>query len=83
MRLLYFVAAMLVCSAALAQTPEIVRKVQMTLTAEGYDAGEIDGRLGSKTLGAIKQAQQDRELEPTGRLDRRTLAAFGISDPER
>lgn len=38
--------------------------------------------LKPETVQAVKQAQQDRELEPTGRLDRRTVAALGI-DVER
>jgi peptidoglycan hydrolase-like protein with peptidoglycan-binding domain len=80
---LLIAAALLISSGAIAQNSEIVKKVQMTLTAEGYDTGQIDGRLGPKTIEAVKQAQQDRELEPTGKLDDRTLAAFGISDAER
>jgi peptidoglycan hydrolase-like protein with peptidoglycan-binding domain len=85
MRLIHLLiaATMLLSSGAIAQNSEIVRKVQMTLTAEGYDTGQIDGRFGPKTIEAVKQAQQDRELEPTGKLDDRTLAAFGISDSER
>jgi peptidoglycan hydrolase-like protein with peptidoglycan-binding domain len=55
-----------------------VAAVQQTLHAEGYDPGPVNGRLGPQTVQAVKQAQEDRELEPTGRLDRRTIAAFGI-----
>jgi peptidoglycan hydrolase-like protein with peptidoglycan-binding domain len=58
--------------------PSIVRTVQQTLRAEGYDPGPANGELGPKTEAALKQAQKDRELEPTGRLDRRTIAALGI-----
>jgi peptidoglycan hydrolase-like protein with peptidoglycan-binding domain len=55
-----------------------VVSVQQTLRAEGYDPGPVNGELGPQTAAALKQAQKDRELEPTGRLDRRTIAALGI-----
>jgi peptidoglycan hydrolase-like protein with peptidoglycan-binding domain len=55
-----------------------VAVVQQTLHAEGYDPGPVNGQLGPQTVKAVKQAQEDRELEPTGRLDRRTIAALGI-----
>jgi len=55
-----------------------VAVVQQTLHAEGYDPGPVNGQLGPQTVEAVKQAQEDRELEPTGRLDRRTIAALGI-----
>jgi len=55
---------------------------QRALRAAGYDAGPADGTLNARTVAAVKQAQKDRELEPTGELDRRTLAALGI-DVER
>jgi len=55
---------------------------QRALRAAGYDAGPADGTLNARTVAAVKQAQKDPELEPTGELDRRTLAALGI-DVER
>jgi len=55
---------------------------QRALRAAGYDAGPADGTLNARTVAAVKQAQKDRELEPTGELDRRTLAALGV-DVER
>lgn len=60
--------------------PGTVALVQQTLRAEGYDPGPVNGRLGPQTVEAVKQAQKDRELEATGRLDRRTIAALGIED---
>lgn len=56
----------------------IVAAAQRALQAEGYDPGPTDGGLRTQTTEALKQAQQDRELEPTGQLDRRTVAALGI-----
>jgi peptidoglycan hydrolase-like protein with peptidoglycan-binding domain len=55
-----------------------IETARRALRAEGYDAGPDDGTLNAKAVEAVKQAQRDRELEPTGRLDRRTVAALGI-----
>jgi peptidoglycan hydrolase-like protein with peptidoglycan-binding domain len=60
--------------------PGTIAVAQQTLRAEGYDPGPVNGQLGPQTVEAVKQAQKDRELEPTGRLDRRTIAALGIED---
>ena len=55
-----------------------IAAAQRALRAEGYDPGPADGRLRPKTAEAVFEAQKDRELEPTGRLDRRTAAALGV-----
>ena len=57
---------------------ETVAAAQRALRAAGYDPGPADGSLRPQTTEALKQAQQDRELESTGQLDRRTVAALGI-----
>ena len=55
-----------------------IASAQRALRAEGYDPGPADGKLHPKTAEAVMQAQEQRELEPTGRLDRRTAAALGV-----
>ena len=55
-----------------------IAAMQEALRAEGYAPGPADGTLNRSTVLALKQAQEDRELEPTGRPDRRTVAALGI-----
>ena len=55
-----------------------LRAVQRALRDAGYDPGPLDGTLNAKTAAAVKQAQKDLGLEPTGRVDRRTAAALGI-----
>ena len=57
---------------------DTIAAAQQALRAEGYPPGPADGTLGVQTRETLKQAQKDRELEPTGRLDRRTVAALGI-----
>lgn len=56
----------------------MVAAAQKALRTEGYDPGPVDGTLDAKTVQAVRQAQKDREIEPTGRLDRRTVAALGV-----
>lgn len=61
-----------------------IAAAQRALRAEGYDPGPADGKLRPQTAEAVMQAQKQRELEPTGRLDRRTAAALGVPlDPPR
>jgi hypothetical protein len=56
-----------------------VQAVQRALRAEGYDPGPADGTLNAKTVQALKQAQRERDLEPTGQVDRRTATALGVN----
>lgn len=55
-----------------------IAAMQEALSAEGYAPGPADGTLNRSTVRALKQAQEDRELEPTGTPDRRTVAALGV-----
>jgi membrane-bound lytic murein transglycosylase B len=41
-------------------------ELQKRLSAKGYDVGEADGRIGSKTRAAIRQEQIKRNLTPDG-----------------
>ena len=58
-----------------------VRQVQQRLKSRGFDAGPTDGRMGASTRAAIREFQRAENLPPTGRLDRETLSALGISGP--
>jgi membrane-associated HD superfamily phosphohydrolase len=48
--------------------PEIIQ-VQKALKAVGYDPGPADGMMGSKTINALNQYQQDNDLPVTGLAD--------------
>ena len=65
-----------------AQGPETVKKVQAALVMEGYNPGQVDGEFTRETEEALKQAQKDKSLEPTGQLDHQTLAALGVTESE-
>jgi peptidoglycan hydrolase-like protein with peptidoglycan-binding domain len=55
---------------------EQVRHVQQKLNDMGYHAGSIDGVLGPQTASALRQFQQARNLDATGHIDSKTLAAL-------
>jgi peptidoglycan hydrolase-like protein with peptidoglycan-binding domain len=59
-------------------TRALVREVQRRLKRQGYAVGRVDGRLGRKTIRAIKRFQRDVSLPATGRIDRRLLESLGI-----
>jgi peptidoglycan hydrolase-like protein with peptidoglycan-binding domain len=62
------------------QSSETVKQAQEKLSAAGYDVGTADGVMGPKTQDAIKQLQQDKQLNATGELDQETLAALGVNE---
>lgn len=62
------------------QSSDTVKQAQEKLSAAGYDVGTADGVMGPKTQDAIKQLQQDKQLNATGELDQETLAALGVSE---
>ncbi|NBU14330.1 MAG: peptidoglycan-binding protein, partial [Alphaproteobacteria bacterium] len=57
---------------ALAQRIEL----QRALTRLGYDVGDPDGRIGSRTRDAIRDFQQRAGLRPDGYPNRRVLEAL-------
>lgn len=54
------------------------RAVQEALKAKGNDPGPIDGRMGPKTLAALKAFQEANGLKATGQLDNQTAEKLGI-----
>jgi peptidoglycan hydrolase-like protein with peptidoglycan-binding domain len=62
--------------AAVAQKTKLVTAVQAKL---GVPA---DGRMGPKTRAAVKEFQQSKGIEPSGELDKRTVAALGLDGPK-
>jgi peptidoglycan hydrolase-like protein with peptidoglycan-binding domain len=59
-------------------SPSAIRQVQTALTLLGYDAGPIDGSMGTKTIAAIKGFQQHSGLQVNGRIDTNLLRRLGI-----
>jgi peptidoglycan hydrolase-like protein with peptidoglycan-binding domain len=52
--------------------------VQRALDRSGFNTGKADGRWGPRTEGAVKQFQQSKQIQPTGQLDRQTVADLGL-----
>ncbi len=55
-----------------------VRAAQQALKDKGHDPGPIDGKMGPKTEGALKDFQKAQGLKETGRLDNETMAKLEI-----
>ena len=56
----------------------IVEAIQRTLVERGYDPGAIDGAIGWRTRGALREFQRSVGLPATGRTDDATLTALGM-----
>lgn len=50
--------------------------IQLILEEAGYDVGGVDGIMGPKTKLALRNFQEDQELDPTGKLDEDTIYAL-------
>jgi len=55
-----------------------VEAVQRALAERGYDPGTIDGAMGQRTAGAIRDFQRWVGLPGTGEIDDATWAALGL-----
>lgn len=58
--------------------PEVVKKLQLALKAQGYNPGNLDGVFGTNTLNAVIKYQKDNNL-PSGQLTIDTLKSLNIS----
>ncbi|WP_427902117.1 peptidoglycan-binding domain-containing protein [Marinobacter goseongensis] len=56
--------------------PLTVKELQRRLNDLGYNAGPVDGLIGSRTIGALKRFQADQGLSVSGDQDRATLQAL-------
>lgn len=61
---------------------QTIMDLQTALQAEGLYRGSVDGVAGEKTQQALRQYQQARQLEATGRLDEETQRQLGIYEDE-
>jgi peptidoglycan hydrolase-like protein with peptidoglycan-binding domain len=57
---------------------DLVTKLQVALTAGGFDPGPIDGRFGSKTERAVRGFQSDRGLTVDGIVGPHTWRALSF-----
>ena len=70
-------------SASAADAPYVnaqtVRHAQKVLNDRGFRTGGVDGKMGPQTEAALVNFQRAEKLQPTGKLDRQTLAALGLN----
>jgi peptidoglycan hydrolase-like protein with peptidoglycan-binding domain len=64
------------------QDQETVKQAQEQLSLMGHDAGPVDGIMGPKTQAAVKEFQESKGLQVSGRLDNQTLAALQTGGSE-
>jgi peptidoglycan hydrolase-like protein with peptidoglycan-binding domain len=80
-------AAGAMASASAADAPfvnaQTVRQAQKVLNDRGFRTGGVDGRMGPQTEAALVNFQRAEKLQPTGKLDRQTLAALGLLNPDQ
>ena len=60
----------------------LIQDVQKKLREQGFDAGPVNGRFGSKTQAALAQFQLSWSIPVSGMLDRQTLDALGVEPAE-
>jgi peptidoglycan hydrolase-like protein with peptidoglycan-binding domain len=66
-------------SGAINLSKEQIRDLQTALSRQGFDIGEVDGRLGPRTERALMEFQKRQGLQATGHFDQRTVEALGIN----
>jgi peptidoglycan hydrolase-like protein with peptidoglycan-binding domain len=57
---------------------EQVKAVQQALKDKGHDPGAVDGVMGPKTRGALKDFQKKEGMKDTGRIDQETMTKLGV-----
>ena len=65
-------------AAARAAPDPTAEAVQRALVERGFDPGEIDGAMGSRTRHALEEFQRSIGLPGTGQADSATLEALGL-----
>jgi peptidoglycan hydrolase-like protein with peptidoglycan-binding domain len=58
---------------------DAIRNIQVRLRQLGFYNGPVDGTWGPGTQSAVSSLQQNRGLQPTGRLDAPTVTAMGLN----
>jgi anion transporter len=60
----------------------VIRQAQERLTQLGFAPGPLDGRLGPQTDSALRRFQAASGVPVSGRLDRATIEALGVTPGE-
>jgi murein L,D-transpeptidase YcbB/YkuD len=58
--------------------PERYKQMQQALAEKGYLAQQPTGVWDQQSTDALRRFQKDQNLEPSGKLDARTITALGL-----
>ena len=61
-----------------APTPNRISEIQQALAKDGSYAGAPNGKWDDATVAAVKKFQEARGLNPSGKLDAKTLQQLGL-----
>jgi peptidoglycan hydrolase-like protein with peptidoglycan-binding domain len=61
-----------------APTPDRVSEIQAALSKDGSFSGNPNGKWDDATVGAMKKFQETHGLNPSGKLDAKTLQKLGL-----
>lgn len=59
-------------------SPDMIRKVQQNLRQAGLYKGRVDGVWGPRTEAAVRDYQQQHNINASGQLDQQTLDAMNL-----
>ena len=57
---------------------DTIKTLQLALATKGYDVGELNGEMHSRTIAAIYEYQSDSNFIPSGKATPETLSSLGI-----
>src|SRR5260370_29285201 len=61
-----------------APTPDRISEIQSALAKDGSFSGKPNGKWDSDTVDAMKKFQESHSLNPSGKLDAKTLQKLGL-----
>jgi peptidoglycan hydrolase-like protein with peptidoglycan-binding domain len=61
-----------------APTPDRISEIQQALAKDGSFAGKPNGKWDASTIEATRKFQEAHRLNPTGKLDAKTLQQLGL-----
>ncbi len=64
-----------------APTPDRISEIQNALAKDGSYAGAPNGKWDASTIEATRKFQEAHGLNPTGKLDAKTLQQLGLGSP--
>ena len=64
-----------------APTPDRITEIQQALAKDGSYAGKPNGKWDEPTADALRKFQESHGLNPTGKLDSKSLQQLGLGSP--